>query len=374
MKKKIWIVLLLTTMYFGSFPAAATEGINIGVLLPMTGSVAVFGQMEWEGMKTAHSIAKYVLGRKITLILEDSKSDPNEAADAVERLINKRNVAGIIGGAISATALAGGSIAEKYNVPFITPSATNSLVTRDKDYVFRTCFDDLFQSQVAARQARIAMNARTAAIVVDIAQADYSVKLGNLFLKAFGEMGGEVLVTAYIQTGDRDFSKQLSQVKAAKPDIIYMPNYYTENALLARQIRALGMEVPILMADGAQVKELVKIGGEAVEGAYLTSHFSLETVTSSLGRKYVVAFKNEYNRDTGGFAALGADAYFVLIEAIKRANSTDGSEIAAALANTGTFLGVSGTIKISEDHNTLKSLVINKLENGEFTHVTTVNP
>jgi branched-chain amino acid transport system substrate-binding protein len=374
MKTEVKIVLLVAMVWFDSLSAAATEPINIGVLLPMTGSVAAFGQVEWEGMKTAHSMVKQVLGREVTLILEDSRSDQIQAADAVERLIKEREVVGIIGGAISATALAGGSVAEKYDVPFITPSATNPLVIRDKDHVFRACFDDLFQSREAARQARIVIEARTAAVVVDIAQADYSVGLGNLFLKAFREMGGEVLVTTYIQTGDRDFSRQLSEVKAVKPDIVYMPNYYTENALLAREIRVLGMKVPILMADGAHVAELIEIGGEAVEGAYLTSHFSLETVTSSLGRKYILTFKEKHNRDTDGFAALGADAYFMLTEAIRRAKSTQGAKILAALSQTQNFQGITGAITINEDGETKKRLIVNRVKNGRFTYVTTANP
>lgn len=374
MKRLINIALLLAVVIFASLPAAGQEPINIGVFLPMTGNVAAFGQMEWLGIKTAHGMKGKVLGRKIKLVLEDSKSDQTEAAGAVERLIKEHNVVGIIGGATSANALAGGSIAEKYSVPLISPSATNLLVTRDKKYVFRACFDDTFQSQVAARQARIAMGAETAAVIVDIAQADYSVGLGNLFLKAFGEMGGKVLVTAYIQTGDRDFRSQLSEVHAASPDIIYMPNYYTEDALLAKQIRDLGIKAPILMADGAQAPELVETGGKAVEGVYLTSHFSLEAVTTNLGKKFVAKFKMKYKRDADGFGALGADAYFILTGAIERAKSTEGSRIRAALAETKNYKGVTGTIKIENDGNTVKSLVINRVKNGKFTYVTTVNP
>jgi branched-chain amino acid transport system substrate-binding protein len=283
-------------------------------------------------------------------------------------------VVGIIGGAISGSALAGGSIAEKNEVPLISPSATNPLVTQDKKYVFRACFDDSFQSQVAARQARIAMDASTAAMIVDIAQADYSVGLGNLFLEAFGEMGGKVLVTAYIQTGDRDFRSQLSEVREANPDIIYMPNYYTENALLAKQARDLGMKMPILMADGAQVPALIETGGKAVEGVYLTAHFNPKAVNTELGRKFSVAFEKKYNKDVDAFGALGADAYFILIEAIKRAKSTERFKVRTALADTKNFKGVTGPIKINEDGNTVKRLVINRVKNGRFTYVTTVNP
>ena len=374
MKRALYIVLLSALGFFHNLPAAAREPINIGVFLPMTGSVAAFGQMEWLGIQTAHNMMDKVLGRKIKLVLEDSKSEQTEAAVAVERLIKEHNVVGIIGGATSANALAGGSIAEKYGIPMISPSATNLLVTRDKVYVFRACFDDVFQSQAAARQARIAMGAGTAAVIVDIAQADYSVGLGNLFLKAFGEMGGKVLITAYIQTGDRDFSRQLSEINAANPDIIYMPNYYTEDALLARQIRELGMKTPILMADGAHVPELIKVGGKSVEGVYLTSHFSLEAVSTNLGQRFVARFKKKYKRDADGFGALGADAYFILTEAIGRAKSLEGSKIRGALTEMKNHKGVTGVIKIEEDGNTVKSLVVTRVKNGKFTYVTTVNP
>jgi branched-chain amino acid transport system substrate-binding protein len=357
-----------------SFAAAAQEPIKIGVFLPMTGNVSAFGQREWLGIKTAHQMMGKILGRKVKLILEDTKSDQTEAAHAVERLIKQHQVVGIIGGAISGSALAGGSIAEKNKVPLISPSATNPLVTQDKKYVFRACFDDSFQSQVAARQARIAMDASTAAVVVDIAQADYSVGLGNLFLQAFGEMGGKVLVTAYIQTGDRDFRSQLSEVRQANPDIIYMPNYYTENALLAKQARDLGMKIPILMADGAQVPALIETGGKAVEGVYLTAHFNLEAVGTTLGRRFAANFKKQYKKDADAFGALGADAYFILVGAIKRAKSTEGSKVRTALADTKNFKGVTGPIKIDEDGNTIKRLVINRVKNGRFAHVTTVHP
>jgi branched-chain amino acid transport system substrate-binding protein len=366
------LVSVLCCMY--SLVAIAQEPINIGVFLPMTGNVTAFGQMQWTGIKTAHRMVSKVLGREVKLFLEDTQSDQNEAANAVERLIRDHRVVGIIGGAISANALAGGAIAERNKVPLISPSATNPLVTRDKKYVFRACFDDYFQGQVAARQARLAMNASAAAMIVDIAQADYSVGLANLFLKALDEMGGKVLVTAYIQTGDRDFRSQLSEVLAAKPDIIYLPNYYTENALLAKQARDLGIRVPILMADGAQVPELIEIGGEAVEEVYLTAHFNPDGVATKLAQDFVDSIRKEYNREADGFEALGADAYFVLVDAIERAKSTEGPKVRAALANTKNFAGVTGSIKIREDGHTIKSLVINKVKNGRFTYVTTVNP
>lgn len=368
------VALFVAAICMQCFTAAAKEPIKIGVFLPMTGNVSAFGQMEWLGIKTAHQMMGKILGREVKLILEDTKSEETEAALAVERLIEQHQVVGIIGGAISGSALAGGSVAEKNGIPLISPSATNLLVTQGKKYVFRACFDDAFQSQVAARQARIAMGASTAAVVVDIAQAEYSVGLGNLFLKAFGEMGGKVLVTAYIQTGDRDFRSQLSEVREANPDIIYVPNYYTENALLTKQARDLGIKMPILMADGAQVPALIETGGKAVEGVHFTAHFNLEAVSTALGRRFAANFKKQYKKDVDAFGALGADAYFILVGAIKRAKSTEGAKVRTALTGNKNFKGVTGPIKINEDGNTVKPLVINRVKNGRFTYVTTVNP
>jgi branched-chain amino acid transport system substrate-binding protein len=153
-----------------------------------------------------------------------------------------------------------------------------------------------------------------------------------------------------------------------------MPNYYTENALLAKQARDLGMKMPILMADGAQVPALIETGGKAVEGVYLTAHFNPKAVNTELGRKFSVAFEKKYNKDVDAFGALGADAYFILIEAIKRAKSTERFKVRTALADTKNFKGVTGPIKINEDGNTVKRLVINRVKNGRFTYVTTVNP
>ncbi|UCG13830.1 MAG: ABC transporter substrate-binding protein [Deltaproteobacteria bacterium] len=365
------VIALICTL---TFTATAKQPINIGVFLPMTGGMAVYGRTEWDGIKTAHQMMTKVLGREVRLFLEDTRSDPAEAVSAVNRLVKEQKVVGIIGGALSASALAGGVVAEELAVPMISPSATNPHLTKDKKYVFRVCFDDSFQGQVAARQAIIGMNTRRAALIVDIAQEAYCVALANLFLKAFVEMGGKVLVTSYIQTGDQDFTNQLSEVLSANPDIIYLPNYYAENALLAKQVRDFGIKVPILMSDGAQVEDLVQIAGKAVEEVHLTGHFNADRITTRLGQEYASEYSKRIGRKLDAFGALGADAYFLFLDAIRRARSTDGPKLSATLANTKNFDGVSGQISMDESGSTVKSLVINKVRSGSFTYVTTVNP
>ncbi|MBW1979866.1 MAG: ABC transporter substrate-binding protein [Deltaproteobacteria bacterium] len=373
MKRVMTVLLVMAMVCVLGAPAMSAEPIRIGVYLPMTGAVAAYGQMEWDGIKAAHDMMPKVLGREVKLFLVDTKSDKIEAANAVDRLIKKEKVVGIIGEAISGNTLAGGPIAEKNQIPMISPTATNPLVTQGKKYVFRACFIDPFQGEVAAKLAMNTLHAKTAAVIIDIAQ-DYCVGLANFFVKAFVKMGGKILTTTYIQTGDQDFSAQLSAVQATNPDIIYAPNYYTEDALMAKQARDLGINVPILTGDGAQADEIIQIGGKAVEDTYFTAHFNVEAVTTKLGRDFVAYYQKKYNKEADAFGALGADAYFILLDAIKRAGTTDGPKVRATLASTKNFQGVSGNINIGEDGNAVKSVVINKVKNGKFTYVTTINP
>jgi branched-chain amino acid transport system substrate-binding protein len=187
-------------------------------------------------------------------------------------------------------------------------------------------------------------------------------------------MGGKVLFTSYIQTGDRDFKSQLSEVLSGNPDIIYIPTYYAEGALLAKQARDLGMKVPILMADSAQVPELIETGGEAVEGIYLTGHFAVQTIKSKRGKDFISEYEKRYNKEANAFGALGADAYFILVNAIERAKSTEGPKVSSNLMQTKNYEGISGTMSIGEDGNTVKSLVVTTVKDGKFSYVTTVNP
>lgn len=351
----------------------AQEKIKIGAFLPMTGGVAAYGDMEWSGIQIAKDMEPEVLGRKIDVALVDTKSDKIEAANAVSLLVEKEKVVGILGEAISGNSMAGNPISEKAMIPSVSPTATNPLVTQGKKYAFRACFIDPFQGQVAARFARNELKAQTAALIIDQAQ-DYCVGLANYFEKEFEKLGGKIVSKTYIQTGDQDFSAQLSAVQASKPDIIYAPNYYTEDALLAKQARDLGIKLPILTGDGAQDETLIKVGGAAVENMYFTGHFHKQAATTERAKEYIKRYEEKFKKEAGAFDALGADAYFLLIDAIKRAGSADGTKIREALANTKDFRGVSGTITMGEEGNPIKSMVINKVEGGKFVYVTTVNP
>jgi branched-chain amino acid transport system substrate-binding protein len=373
-RSKIFSAALLGLTVVGLFirPVFAQDHVKLGAYLPMTGEVAAYGQKAWEGIEIARSMAPEVLGKKIDVVLEDSKSDPIEASNAVSLLVEMK-VAGIIGEIISASTMAGNPISEKAQIPDVTPAATNPLVTQGKKYAFRACFVDPFQGAVAARFVQKDLNAGTAALIIDNSQ-DYSVGLGSFFQKEFESLGGKVVSKTFIQKGDRDFSAQLSSIQAAKPDLIYAPVYYTQDALLARQARDLGIDVPIMTGDGAQVDQLIQIGGRAVEGMYFTGHFHKDATSTDRAKEFIKLYENKYKEEINAFSALGADAYFLLVEAIRRAGSTEGPKVREALAGTSNFQGVSGTLSMGPDGNPIKSVVINKVENGKFVYVSTVSP
>ena len=353
-------------------PAGAQEPIRIGVNLEMTGAVAAYGQMGWEGIQTIRSLGyDTVLGRPVELILVDNKSDRVEAANATTRLINQGVVA-IIGTMISGNLLAAGPIAEEAGIPIIGPSATNPLVTQGRSYVFRACFTDNYQAEIAAQFAYENLGARRVAVISDIAQ-DYTVALGQYFTQAFERLGGEVVITTYVRTGDQDFTAQLTAVANANPDLLYVPNYYTENALIARQARELGLTQPILSGDGADAPELIEIGGEAVEGLMHTAFWHEEAAVTELGRQYIEAYRRLYNKEPNSFGGLAADAYLMLLHAIEQAGSTDPKAIRDQLEAIHGLEVVTGPV-IIENGDAIKPVVIRRVEGGQFKYMTTVFP
>ena len=281
------LALIAALMVSLAVPAAAE--IKIGLYLPMTGPAAAMGQMVWEGVQVAHKLQPQVLGQPVELVLVDTRSDRIEAANAVSRLIEKDRVAAIIGEVISSDTLAGVPIAERAAIPNISPTATSPLVTQNRRYAFRAAYVDDLQGKVAARYAWENLKARRVALLIDQAQ-DYCVGLANFFKVEFQRRGGQVVSTSYIQTGDQDFSAQISALKGAHPDLIYAPNYYGEVALLAKQLQDLGVKIPVLTGDGAQVPELVSIGGPAVNGMYFTALFHRHGINTELGKKFMQAY------------------------------------------------------------------------------------
>lgn len=355
--------------------AASGDAITIGVFEPMTGANAAGGEMTVEGIELAHEKISEVLGREIKLEIVDNKSEKVEAANAVSKLVDKDKAVAIIGSYGSSLSMAAGDIVKNAEVPTVGCSPTNPLVTLNNDYYFRVCFIDPFQGTVMANYAIDELGAKTAAIIQDV-QQDYSVGLSTYFKKAFTESMGEdsIVGESSYNTGDQDFSAQLTNMKSLNPDVIFAPGNYGESALLIKQARDLGMDTPILGGDTWEAPEFLEIGGEAVEGAVYSTHFTSESPVNEVSDEFLSEYKEKYGKEANAFSALGYDAYMVIIEAIKEADSADPNDIRDKIAATNGFIGSTGTITLDENGDAVKSAIINKVEGGKFVYLTTVEP
>jgi len=387
MRGKFW-ALLLTAALILSLLAGCSSGteqtssstdtdvIKIGVFEPMTGSSAAGGQMTVEGIKLANAIRPEVLGKKVELVVVDNRSDKVEAANAVTRLIEKDGVVAIIGSYGSSLSMAAGDIVKEKKVPAVGCSPTNPLVTLNNDYYFRVCFIDPFQGTVMANYAVKELGAKTAAVIQDVTQ-DYSVGLSKYFIDAFKKLTGDensiVEISSY-NSGDQDFTAQLTNVQAKNPDVIFAPGNYGECALLIKQARDMGINIPILGGDTWESPEFLSIGGNAVEGAVFSTHFTAEAPVTSASEEFLAKYKEEYDKEANAFAALGYDAYMVILDAIERAGSYDPQAIRDALSQTKDFEGVTGYITLDENGDAVKSAVIKQVQSGEFVYLTTVEP
>ncbi|ABV34495.1 MULTISPECIES: ABC transporter substrate-binding protein [Pseudothermotoga] len=369
-----WLSFL---MLFAMVLCFAAEPIVIGVYEPMTGPYAAGGQMTMEGINLAYEQVKEVLGRKIELVLVDNKSDKVEAANAVARLIEYHKAVAIIGSYGSAVAIPGSEVANKLGVPMVGCSPTNPLVTLGKPFAFRVCFIDPFQGTVMAQFAVEKLGAKTAVVIQDIA-SDYSVGLSHYFQEAFKKLtknNKSVLGVISYQTGDQDFTAQLTFANSKNPDVIFIPAAaYGEAALIIKQARELGMKQVFLGGDTWEAPEFLEVGGKSVEGSYFSTHFDTEAVTTPKAAEFIKAFREKYGKDPSAFAALGYDAYMLVIDAIKRANSADPKAIRDALATTKNFEGATGYITLDQNGDAVKDAVIRMVKDGKFVYVATVRP
>jgi branched-chain amino acid transport system substrate-binding protein len=371
MLKRLFTILGLLLIFSAIF--AANE-IVIGVTQPLTGNYAMGGQLGLRGIEMAYEEVPSVLGRPIKLVVLDNKSDKIEAANVVTRLIEQFKVSAIIGTYSSALGIPGAEIANKNKVVYIAPSNTNPLVTKDKPFVFRVCFIDPFQGTVMAKFAVQHLKAKTAAVIYDVSN-DYSVGLAYYFRDAFVKLTGDpksVKVYIAYQGGDQDFTAQLTAIKKANPDVIFIPaGIVGDAALIAKQSRELGLKQPLLGGDTWDLPQLIEIGGSAVEGAYYSTMFDIKAELSDKTKPFVEKYRKKYNEDPGYLPALAYDAYMVLVDAIKRAGSDDPEKIRRALLTTD-FIGVSGRIRFDQNRDAIKDAVIKTIKNGKFEFVTVI--
>ena len=339
---------------------AAPKAVKIGGVAPLSGPVAVYGVECKNGIDLAVeeiNAAGGINGAKIVFICEDDEGDAAKSVNAYKKLVSKDKARIVIGSLTSGCTLAITQLAQAQKVLQIAPAATAPAITDAGNFIFRTCFIDPFQGRVGGKFAADNLGCKKAAILYDIGN-DYSVGLMENFEKEFKAQGGSVVAKESYGTGDKDFNAQLTKSKAANPDVVYLPDYYGTVALIAKQLRAQGINTPIVGADGWD--GLTENAGDEVLNGYYSNHYA-EDSTSPAVQKFVKAFQKKYNKAPNSFAALGYDSVYMLKDAMLKAGTTKDSEkIRAAYESTnGDY--VTGHITFDAKRNPVKSAVMIKL-------------
>lgn len=372
--KKLFINTLLATGLLSSLNAAE---VKIGVVMPMSGPIGGFGQSANKGIELAHELQpKLKNGDTIKVILLDNKSDKIESANAMQKLVSSDDVAAVVGALTSTNTMAITKIAGQNRTPMVAPVATNILVTKNRKYANRVCFSDAFQGQVAANFIKTTLGKSKVVVITDVKQ-DYSIGISKVFKKAFKKLGGTVLKQVKITSGTSDFKAVVSSIKSMKPELVFFPIYSAEAALIAKQSKQLGLNVPFVGTDGMTADNVFfETGGDAVEGFYNTDLYSSDAPkTTKASQAFTKAYKAKYNEKVHPFAALSADSYNIIVNAMNQCkNPTDGVCINEKIKSTKKFAGVSGVISIEKNGDATRSAVINQIQNGKMVYKTTVNP
>jgi branched-chain amino acid transport system substrate-binding protein len=366
-----YVALALVTL-----PMHATLAqIKIGAVTCLTGALSTFGVSSMQGARLAKediNAAGGVLGQPIEMIVEDNGSKAGEAATITRKFISQDKVVAILGDLTSSATMEAAPLAQAAKIPLLTPSATNIAITKIGDYIFRSCFIDSFTGKIMARFALDQLKAKQAIILTDAKQS-YSVGLSDVIRQYFAENGGKITNSISYSSGDTDFRTQLTEVRVAHPDVVFLPGYYTEAALILRQARQLEIACPFVGGEGWDSPALVEIAGKSADGNYYTNHFSAADPSPRV-QKFVQTYRAKYHAVPDALAALWYDGARLLFQAVQRAGSTDSTKIRDALASTRDFDGVTGHISIDQNRNASKPGVILKIENGETKMVQQITP
>ena len=350
--------------------------IKIGFFGDLSGPTFNFGQSAKNGMLMAADEINQgggINGRRIDVVIEDDHGSPEQAAELTGKLISQDHVVAIIAAGTSGNSRAAAPKAQAAHIPMISPSSTDPAVTQVGDYIFRACFVDAFQGEVMARFAAQTLGAKKAAILFDF-NSPYGRGLTDFFELSFTRLGGQIVAKPSYMQGDTDFKGQLSTIQVNDPDVIYIPGYYNDVAVIAKQARAVGLKQPLLGGDGWDAPELWPLAGDALNVSYITTHYSADDPSPSI-HTFVHEYKQRYgNLVPDAHAALAYDATRVLVNAIERAGSTEAVKIRNTLAETKDFPGVTGVISMDRDRNAVKPAVVLKLEDGSYIYQETLQP
>ncbi|MEP6635825.1 MAG: ABC transporter substrate-binding protein, partial [Acidobacteriota bacterium] len=383
MKRILISLLLIATLCFafacerrGGPGAGGSSGtIVVGYYGDLTGRTSNFGQSTKAGVEMAAdeiNKAGGIDGRQIKIISEDDEGRPEKAATVVTKLIDQDRVVALVGEVASGNTLAAAPKAQAARVPMISPSSTNPAVTQVGDYISRVCFIDPFQGDVMAKFSANTLKAKKAAIMMDF-NAPYSRGLTEFFEASFKKLGGEIVNKQAYTQGDRDYKGQLTAIRSSNPDVIYVPGYYGEVGVIAKQAKQLDIKAPLLGGDGWDSTQLWDLGGDALNGDFISNHYSVDDPSPAI-RKFVADYKARYGTVPDALAALGYDAMKVLADAMKRAGTTEGPKLKDAINATKNFAGVTGVITIDENRNAVKPAVVLKLQDRKYIYMETIYP
>ncbi len=380
MKKKLLsglVALMMSTSVLVGCGSSGSDSevIKIGGIGPLTGSASTYGISAKEGadlfIKEIND-AGGINGKKIELIFEDDQATPDGAMQAFNKLVDKDGVSAILGGVTSGATLAIAKNSTERQIPMITPTGTEPSITNEGgDFMFRGCFIDSFQGEILAKYTTDNLNKKTAAVLYN-AGSDYSIGIAKAYKETLEKNGGTVVEYLSYNDGDTDFKAQLTKIKGSNPDVIVLPDYYNVVGLIAKQARDISITSQFLGGDGWESEELVEIGGEAVDGALYINHY-YSGDTSEIVKNFVESYKKEYNKEPDAFAALAYDSARVLVEAIKNADSTDGTAIKDELAKIEVE-SVTGKISFNEERSAIKGAAVIKLEGENKILADKLNP
>lgn len=374
--KKLLSVMAVSALAMGLFTgcggeekAADQNVVKVGVFLPLTGDNAAGGELELRGIKLANQLHPEVLGKKVELVVADNKSDKAEAASVAARLIEKDKVSVLVGSYGSSLSMAAGNIVKENKVPAVGTSCTNPQVTANNDYYFRACFIDPFQGKVMAEYAH--QNGFNKVAIVQEVSNDYSVGLAKFFREEFVKLTGDensIVDVANYQTGDKDFTAILTNIKALNPDAVFAPGNFTESALLVKQARQLGIDAQFMGGDTWETQEFIDVGGKDVEGVALSTAFDREKASTEEAKKFLDAYTKEYNGEPSALTAMAYDAYLIAVSGIEKAGTaTDTVKIRDAIAATKDLECVTGMTTLDENGDPIKGVVIKTVKDGKFT-------
>ncbi len=340
-----------------------TEGgevINIGFIGPLEGDVSVYGIAVSNGGEMALNDYNEANGTNYKLVKMDSKGDSTEAVNAYNKLVDESKVAGILGGTVSGESIAVGTASQGIGTPIISPSATAKEFTLTGSNVFRGCFTDPYQAKVMAEFAVDKLGAKTAAIIYDTG-SDYSKGMAENFSAAFEAKGSTVVENEGYNTGDVDFNAQLTKIAASDVDVLFVPNYYKDDYLIAKQARDLGIKATILGGDGWDGILEVADDVSNIEGAIYVNHYAPDDAKVA---EWVQKYKDTYSIDPNAFSVLGYDSMNILLEAISSADSKSPEDVVAAMVKTD-YNGILGNLKFDENGDPIKDLAFIVIKDGQ---------